>query len=629
MVQAMDLGGASHSGDRREWLDPGAGVAMAVRRRKNDDRAEEGHQPSRSASDRFRLVYNGEIYNQAQLREELEREGIAIRRGNAAAVILAALERWGIEAAVRRLSGSFALAIWDTEERTLSLIRDRLGIKPLFAYARAGMVMFSSQLRALVAGPGFERVVDRQALTHYFRYLYITAPRSIFRDVVKVRPGQILTITDPTAPLPASRPYWSLHEVADRGLRAPFQGTAEEAADELDRLLSAAVRLQMKANVPVGALLSGGIDSSTVVAFMQENTSRPVKTFAAAFDVAEHNEAHHAAQIARYLGTEHTEFLLTGRDALDVVPRLPEIFDEPHADASQLPAYLMFVQARRAVGVAMVGDGGDELYGGYNRYAYGEAVIQRLLRVPRPVRKLIAAGVGRLSSDSWDRAQRGLAPFLPGALQQRLAGSKLIKIGRLIGMDTPAEMYRTLVSAWQRPDELVLDGWEQEGVLVEVLRADFPVRLADRMMLVDQLTYLPDDQLTKLDCTSTAAGIQVRSPLLDHHQVEFSWRLPTASKISGGRGKLPLRDLLYRRVPQELVERPKMGFTVPLDQWLRGPLRPWAEDLLTRDALERDGLLNAEPIRAAWRQFLAGGQDFALAIWVVLVFQAWRERWLP
>lgn len=617
----------------REWLDPEAGVALAALARPEAAPKELRHSRSiaslaRSASGRYQLLLEGELHNRLELDAALtgpDRPGPA---PSDAALALAAIERWGTIAGVQRFNGPFVIALWDTRDRRLTLIRDRLGIKPLFIYARGGAIAFSSELLALVAGPGFERTVDATALTHYLRYLYIGTPHSIFQGVVKLGPGQILTITDPTVPLPTPETYWSLREVARQGLAAPFQGTVVEAADELDRLLSDAVRLQMQADVPIGALLSGGIDSSAVVALMQEQAARPVKTFTVAFDVAEHNEAHHAAQVARHLGTDHSEFLLTGRDALESVPRLPEIFDEPHADAGLVSAYLVCDLARREIEIALLGDGGDELYGGYNRYAYGEGAMERILRVPRPARRLVAAGINSLSAASWDRAHRALAPLLRSSFQQRLVGERLVKLGRLMNGAAPPQMYRTLVSAWQQPDAIVAGSPEQEGVLEEVLRASTPPRLVERMMLADQLTYLPGDQLVKADRVSKAAGLRVRAPLLDYRQVEFSWKLPLTLKISAGRGKVLLREVLHRRVPRELVERPKVGFSIPLAEWLRGPLRPWAEELLTHAALEQDGLLRAAPIRTTWQRFLKGKSESALALWAVLVYQAWRGHWL-
>lgn len=385
----------------------------------------------------------------------------------------------------------------------------------------------------------------------------------------------------------------------------------------------------MIADVPLGALLSGGIDSSVVVALMQRAASGPVKTYSVAFDEARYNEAPHAARVAKHLGTDHTEIMLTGQDALNVVPLLPQMFDEPHADTSQIPAYLVCAVARREVTVALSGDGADEVFGGYNRYSYGEGVLQRMLRVPRPARRLVAAGIGTMSSDSWDRAYEAITPVLPRRLRQRMPGDKLHKIGRLMGSDSVAHMYRSLVSGWERSEELVLNSRDRDGAMERILGGGEPTRLLDRMMLADQLTYLVDDQLAKVDRVSMAVSLEVRVPLIDHRLVEFSWRLPARMKIRDGKGKWLLREVLYRHVPKELVERPKQGLSVPLDQWLRGPLRNWAQDLLSSDRLRREGVLRAEPVERAWRGLLGGRGDQALGLWAVLMFQAWKEHWQP
>jgi asparagine synthase (glutamine-hydrolysing) len=608
---------------RGAWLDPAAGVAFTV----GAGGAERGG-ATIIAGARFSIAYVGELYNRVELRSELAREGVGPGRGGDAAVVLGVLERWGVEPGLHRLQGPFALAVWDRGGRMLHLIRDRLGLKPLFVEVRGGVVRFGSRLRYLAAAPGFEREVDRRALCQYLRYLYVPAPHSIYRGVHKVRPGHLLTITDPAAPLPASRPYWSLREVAERGIGDPFRGELHEAADEAERLLAAAIRGRMVGLAPAGALLSGGLDSTSVVALLGELAPRPVRTFVVSYAEAEHDEAVHAARIAAHLGTEHTEFRVTGADARAVIPDLAEIFDEPYADAGALPAYLIATLARQELAGAFVGDGGDEIFGGYNRYTYGEKVVRRLGRVPRPARRLVAAGIAGLSTESWARAHRALAPLLPPPLQQRLAGDKLAKIGRLLEARTPTMMYRALLSAWHHPTELVGDGAEEPGVLEEILDAESPASLIDRMILADQMVYLPDDQLAKAEQVALAAGLALRAPLLDHHLVELAWRLPTRLKIDAGKGKLPLREIIYRRVPRELVERPKMGFSVPLASWLRGPLRPWAEELLSTEALARDGLLRPEPVRAAWSRLLRGRTDLALGLWAVLVFQLWRERWL-
>ena len=506
------------------------------------------------------------------------------------------------------------------------LIRDRLGIKPLFIYSNQGLVSFGSELKALHAGPAFDAEIDHDAVTQYLRYLYIEAPRSIFRHVIKLPPGHMITISNPRAPLPASEPYWSLDEAWRRASTDPLTGTHDELVDQLDALLNESVRLRMIADVPLGALLSGGIDSSTVVSLMQEQSSQPVKTFTVAFDNAEHNEAHHAAQIARHLGTDHTELMVSGEDALRVVPLLPELFDEPHADTAQIPAYLVCKLARQSVTVALSGDGGDELFGGYNRYAYGTQILPRIQRWPKPARKLVASGIGMFSSDALARAHKTVSPLLPGGMRQRLAGEKLRKIGALMEQPNIPLMYRSLVSAWQHPETLTRRR-EPDSIVDRVLNNSWPVNLPDRMMLADQMGYLPDDQLAKIDRVSMGVSLEVRVPLLDHRVVEFAARLPVQHKMANGKGKLLLRQVLYRRVPRELVERPKVGFTVPLAQWLRGPLRSWAEDLLQPGKLEHNDLLASRPIQSAWQALQRGHSETALGLWAVLVLQSWRDRY--
>jgi asparagine synthase (glutamine-hydrolysing) len=609
------------------WTQADAGAALGFRRLAILDLSALGHQPMLSASGRFTIIFNGEIYNFLELKRELAGAGVTFRGGSDTEVILAAFERWGIADSVRRFAGMFAMAVWDERERSLSLVRDRLGIKPLFVYARPGIVTFASELKALRAGPEFESAIDVDAVVEYLRYLYLPAPRTIYRHVVKLRPGTILTIRDPNQPLPDPVPYWSMREVAMRGLADPLPDSEDEALAELERLLGRSIEQHMIADVPLGALMSAGVDSTTVVALMQRAASVPVKTFSVAFEEREYNEAPQAARIAEYLGTDHTEVLLTGQEALDVVPRLPEIFDEPHADTSQIPAYLICAVARRHVTVALSGDGGDEIFGGYNRYIHGERMLARAERVPRAARRLIAAGIGTLSADGWDRAHRAVAPLLPRGLRHRLPGDKLHKVGRLIESESVARMYRSLVSAWQAPEEMVGGASALEDPVERAVRGEAPERLLDRMMLADQLTYLTDDQLAKMDRVSMAVSLELRVPLLDHRLAEFSWRLPARLKIRDGKGKWLVRELLYRLVPRELVDRPKQGLSVPIDQWLRGPLRAWAEELLSPERLARDGLLDPAPVRRAWSTLLNGRGEGALAMWSVLMLQAWRERW--
>lgn len=628
-VQRM-IAPLTHRGpdDSGVWTDALAGVALGFRRLAIIDLTPHGHQPMHSLSGRYTAVFNGEVFNHGRLRAELERDGFAFRGRSDTEVILAAFERWDIAAATRRFIGMFAIAVWDAETRSLSLVRDRLGVKPLFVSARPGMVAFGSELKALVAVPSFDRALNPDALTDYLRYLYVPAPQTIYRSAFKLLPGHILTISDPWQPLPPSESYWSAEEVARHGIANRFTGSDADATDELQELLSDAVRLRMEADVPLGALLSGGIDSSTVVALMQSAASRPVKTFSVAFDVADYNEAHHAARVARHLGTDHTELLVTGEDALGVVPRLADIFDEPHADVSQIPAFLVCALARHKVTVALSGDGGDEVFGGYNRYTYGERLLNRLARVPHRARHLVAAGIGYVPPRSWAAVTRVLSPVVPSLRRHPLAAERLQKVRRLLGLSSPSQMYRSLVSAWQDPEQLVIRGRVQEGTLERTFsRMDVP-RLIDRMMLADQLTYLPDDQLAKVDRVSMAVSLEVRVPFLDHRLVEFAWTLPPAMKVRDGQGKWLLRQVLHRLVPKDIIERPKQGLSVPLAAWLRGPLRSWAEDLLSADRLDRDGVLHAPPIRQAWTSLLSGQGNWAQPLWGVLLFQQWRRRWL-
>lgn len=611
--------------DECTWSDEDAGIGLGFRRLAILDLSEQGRQPMSSRHGRYVIVFNGEVYNFQELRKQFEREGMTFRGASDTEVVLAAFERWGVEAAVDRFVGMFAMAVWDTAERRLWLIRDRLGIKPLFVYAHGGMVAFASEIKALMALPGVDRTVDRQAAAEFLQRLYIPAPRSIFSHVTKLLPGHFLHISDPSAPLPEPRPYWNLAEHAAAGLRRPFAGDEQSATDELEGLLMDAVRLRLRSDVPLGALLSGGIDSSLIVALMQRSLSRPVRTFSIAFDSPTHNEAAHAARVAAHIGTDHTELMVSGRDAIELVPRLPELYDEPHADTAQIPAHLICRLARQDVVVALSGDGGDEVFGGYNRYVYGSAVVERLNRIPAGGRRLLALGLGMMSPAAWERSHSALRPLLPGPLQQRLIGEKVVKLQRMVSAPGSAAMYDSLVSIW--PDPRVVLERSSDAQPHRGAAAAVPGMLA-QMMLADQLSYLPDDQLAKVDRASMAAGLELRVPLLDHRVVEFSWRLPHQFKVRGGSGKRILKNLAYRHVPQHLLDRPKTGFTVPLNDWLRGPLREWAETMLASARLADAGLLRPAPIRTRWNRLMQGQAEPALDLWAVLMLQAWAERWL-
>lgn len=616
--------------DRGVWVEPQGALALGFRRLAIIDLTERGHQPMASASGRFMMVFNGEVYNFMELRRELEASGARLQGHSDSEVMLAAFERWGVVAAVPRFVGMFALAVWDLRERTLHLVRDRFGKKPLFVYAEPGFVSFGSEIKALIAGPRFDKTLDPDALTSYLRYLYVPAPRSIYRHVVKLLPGHILTLRDANAPLPREEAYWSIEDVARSGLAQPFDGSDDEAIAEGERVIGEATRQRMVADVPLGAFLSGGIDSSTVVAFMQSASERPVRTFSIGFDEADYDETEHAVRVARHLGTDHREIHLTADDALRLVPQLPDWFDEPLADPSQLPTFLICQEARREVTVALSGDGGDELFGGYNRYVRGERLIEAAMRLPAFGRRILGFGPRVLNPASWNRLARVAEALVPARLWHREAGEQLHKTADVLRHDAPAGMYRSLLSAaFQKPSALVRGGREHPGAVERIMGGNEDMGLMERMMLTDQLEYLPDDLLAKVDRVSMAVSLEVRVPLLDHRVAEFAWRLPRRFKVRDGETKWLLRQILYRRVPRALVERPKMGFSVPIDRWLRGALRGWAEDLLSVDSLRESGALNPKVARAQWERFKANGAGVsAMGIWALLNFQAWQRRWL-
>jgi asparagine synthase (glutamine-hydrolysing) len=602
-------------------------VGLGFRRLSIIDLSALGHQPMASASGRFTMVFNGEVYNFPALRRELEGLGATFKGHSDSEVILAAFERWGIPETLPRLVGMFGIAVWDAERRVLTLIRDRLGKKPLFVYARAGTVLFGSELKALVRGPGFEQTVDPAALTAYLRFLYVPAPGSIYQHVVKLPPGHYLEIRDAGAPLPESRAYWNVEDAARAGLANPWTGSVAEATDELERLLREAVEMRLQSDVPLGALLSGGIDSSTVVALMRAGATGLVKTFTIGFDVQAHDESRHAAEIARYLGTDHTALTLTGDDALAVVPKLARMYDEPLADPSHIPTYLVSELARRQVTVALTGDGGDELFGGYNRYTVGTRILPDAASLPGALRRVLSRGVGAVSPEAWDRLARGVGAVIPGVGDIRLPGAKMAKLSRLLGGDDVAGMYRTLVSFWDDPGRFVIGGVERPGDFERIMGSDTPSGLLDRMMLTDQRTYLADDLLAKVDRASMAVSLEARVPLLDHRVVEFAWRVPSGWKIRDGKGKWLLRQVLYRHVPEALVDRPKMGFSVPIENWLRGPLQGWGNDLLNGSGGRTH--LDLGAARKAWNGFLSGRTGDGMGMWALLQYRAWEEQWMP
>jgi asparagine synthase (glutamine-hydrolysing) len=606
------------------WKDADAGVALSHRRLSIVDLSSAGHQPMLSGSGRYVLVFNGEIYNHLELRRELERE--KWRGHSDTETLLAAIEAWGLERALQRSVGMFAVALWDRRERILRLARDRLGEKPLYYGLQGGALLFASELKAMRVCPAFQGEVDRQSLMLFLQRKAIPAPFSIYRGIFKLMPGTVLALSPADVAggkLPAPRPYWSLRQVAEAGQRAGFAGSDDEAGDELERLLRQSIAGQMVADVPLGAFLSGGIDSSTVASLMQAQSDRPVQTFTIGFHEQGYNEAEHARAVAAHLGTEHTDLYASPAQALAVIPRLRELYDEPFADSSQIPVFLVSELARRHVSVSLSGDGGDELFGGYTRHRWAPAVWRRARRLPRGLRIALAGALTVMPPASWDDVFRRLDIFLPRSWRQANPGDKLHKLADVLAVRSPEEIYDAVAVHWKRPDDVI-----KVDAPPPVLPAgeDRDVALADlehRMMYLDSISYLPDDILVKLDRAAMGVSLETRAPFLDHRVVEFAWRLPLSMKIRGGRGKWLLRRVLDRHVPRALIERPKMGFGVPLDAWLRGPLLGWAESLLHESRLSAEGFFHPEPVRNMWREHLSGKRNRSYHLWDILMFQAW------
>lgn len=621
-----DAGGA--------WADPSAGIALSHRRLAIIDLSPAGAQPMTSPHGRYVIVYNGEVYNHLDLRRELEANGAIAWQGHSdTETLVHGIARWGLEATLQRAVGMFAIALWDRQERTLSLARDRMGEKPLFyGWSRAGLV-FGSELKALRAAPGFDNPIDPDVLSLYLRFNYVPAPWSILRHVYKVEPGAILTFrpealtqvpaAPPTVdgPCPAGvsgRRYWSLDAIVAKPADASM--TEVDALASLEARLTEAVKIQTVADVPVGAFLSGGVDSSAIVALMRNVTSAEVKTFTIGFDAAGFDEAPHARAVAKHLGTDHHEMYVSPDDVRGVIPDLPHIYDEPFADSSQIPTVLLSRLTRRSVTVALSGDAGDELFCGYNRYLVSRRYWDMAGRLPAPVRGTLGTALTAVSPGRWDSLTR--LPLVPRIGQ---LGDKVHKVGRML--QTPlgiADIYRASSEEWAGRLPLATSVRLAAGI-------DTPPELRDtaqeQMMHWDMQSYLPNDILVKVDRAAMAASLETRVPLLDHRVVEQAWATPLDFKMRGGTGKWALRQILYRYVPRELIERPKAGFAIPIGAWLRGPLRDWAEDLLSPSALAEQPSLDATTIRTRWAQHLAGTHDRTASLWGVLMFQAWARAW--
>lgn len=617
MVSVLEHRGPDSCGS---WIDAREGIAMGHRRLAIIDLSPSGSQPMVSVSGRLVIVFNGEIYNHHALKTDLQSLGAVFRGTSDTEVLIEGMERWGIEATLRRAVGMFALAVWDRDSKTLTLARDRMGEKPMY-YGWAGSAfLFGSTIGALRQHPAWDAPIDLDVLALYFRNNYVPDPYAIYRGFRKLLPGSVLHLPLKAASvgnLPEPRRYWSLLDVARKGVSDPFVGDDEEGLERLESLLDEAVRGQLVADVPVGAFLSGGIDSSCVVALMQRHSTLPVRTFTVGFDDVAYDEARQAAKIASHLGTDHTELRVTADDLQRMIPKMPEFYDEPFGDSSQLPTSLVARLARRQVTVSLSGDGGDEVFCGYNRLVRLEKLYERSRGIPRALRRVISASLTAVPTSAYEAVLRR-SKF--GVL-----GDQVQKFAAILSMDDIDEMYLHLAEHWQDTG-LVIGATPLSSALTDLANWPHDLPPLRRLMWVEAATSLPGDMLTKVDRAGMGSSLESRMPLLDHRVIEFAWSLPDRFLIRDGKSKWALRQVLHRYVPERLVDMPKSGFGVPIDDWLRGPLRDWAESLLSAERLEDRGLLNVDQVRDCWTEHLSGRRKSQAKLWGVLMFQAWLER---
>lgn len=612
------------------WIDKDNGLALGHRRLAIIDLSPEGHQPMHSISGRYVIVFNGEIYNyqilKKRLLDEVPQYASKFRGHSDTEVMLACIEHWGLEKAVQQFIGMFAFALWDKRERVLYLVRDRMGEKPLYYGWSNEVFLFGSELKSLVAYPNFRKDINREALTLYLRHNYIPSPYSIYNNIFKLNPGCILKLDTKNNQITIN-PYWSILEVVIQGIASPFT-SEQEAITELEHLLKDSVKQQMLSDVPLGAFLSGGVDSSTIVALMQAQSNRPVKTFSIGFYEEGYNEAEFAKAVAKHLGTDHTEMYVSSEEALNVIPKIPEIYDEPFSDSSQIPTYLVCKLAKQQVTVSLSGDAGDELFGGYSRYLMSGIAWSKLKLLPTFSRRMAAKLIKGVDVEVWNRTLGWLAPFLFNRGEISSIGDKLNKIAEIIGVADYNDFYQRMVSHWKNPDNLVIGGKEpiyafnNRNTKYDLKELD----IYHQMMYLDSITYLPDDILVKVDRAAMNVSLETRVPLLDHRLVELAWRIPLSMKISDGQGKWILRQILYKYVPQKLIDRPKKGFGVPINEWLRDPLREWAENLLDRNKLLKQGFFNPAPIIQKWEEHKTGKRNWGYYLWDILMFQSWLEN---
>lgn len=606
--------------DQGIWLDQNFGLALIHTRLSIIDLSSAGHQPMHSQNGRFVIAFNGEIYNHNTLRKELN---IAWKGHSDTETLLAAIEAWGIEKTLQKSVGMFAISLWDKKDKLLYLARDRMGEKPLYYGFQNNVFMFASELKALKQHPSFIGKINRNAIMLQMTHNYIPEPWSIYEGISKLSAGTFAKIALDSQNI-SIIPYWTLKDHLHPS-NSDLEQNPDKAIKNLETVLTSAIQEQMISDVPLGAFLSGGIDSSLVTAIMQSLTNVPVKTFTIGFDQPGYNEAEFAKSVAKHLKTEHTELYVSDQDALNIIPNLPKLYDEPFSDSSQIPTFLVSRMTKQHVTVALSGDGADELFGGYNRYFWANSIHKRLKLLPSPLRYSLSNIMRLPSADAINAASESLAPLLPKRFRYKNAGDKLHKLSKLLTLNSKEDLYLHLISHWNATENIVINTQPVSAIYERFQEADH-LDFTHQMMYTDAMTYLTGDILTKVDRAAMGVSLETRAPYLDHRVVEAAWQLPLSLKIKSGTGKWILRQILYKHVPKELIERPKMGFGAPIGTWLKGPLRDWAEELLNEHRLVQEGYLNPLPIRKKWQEHLSGKRNWQYDLWDVLMFQAWLEK---
>ena len=620
MTKSIDHRGPDDSGF---WSNKNAGISLGHRRLSILDLTSAGHQPMHSPSKRYVLVFNGEIYNHGEIRSQLGKHSWIGTSDTE--TLLTAIESWGIRKTIKLCVGMFAFAIWDNSKEELILGRDRMGEKPIYYgwqnNGKNSCFLFSSELKALKNHPSFVPKVDRQALSLFIQYSYVPTPHSIYQNVFKLKPGHLLRVSL-SKRSPTIEQYWSFIDIAKSSIISKFHETENNVVDKLESLLKSVIKEKMVADVPVGAFLSGGVDSSIITAIMQSQSNTPINTFTVGFSEEIYNEAIYAKTIANHIGTKHTELYVTPQQALEVIPDLPSLYCEPFADSSQIPTFLISKLAREKVTVAITGDAADELFGGYNRYTLTKKFWGKISNSPIWARSFMASTMSSLSPNAWNIIANSINSFIPKSLRLNNPGEKIHKAAKVMTNKQFDDFYLGLVTHCN-PEEIIIGDYEEKTAL-NYKKCEFTLfDDVEKMMLIDTMTYLPDDILVKVDRASMAVSLESRIPFLDHRIVDFAWRIPQSMKINNNKNKWILRQILQKYVPQNLIERPKMGFSVPIDSWLRGPLREWAESLLDENRLKYDGFFHPEPIRNKWQEHLSGRKNWQHFLWNVLMFQSW------